>query len=124
MSLSARIAHYSLAATLWWLPSAVVYAQDLDKPFGAVGLIELFSELFKFALFLIVVAAAIFIGIGAYFYFAAAGNAELAGRGKQYINQAIIGLVLGLIAWVLLNTINPQFTSGLHTPDYIPILGR
>lgn len=36
------------------------------------------------------------------------------GNGKQYIMNAIVGLVLALGAWVILNTINPDLASDLN----------
>lgn len=84
---------------------------DLDYPFGSGELKGMAREAFNWAIFIIVVSAAIFIGIGAYFYFAAAGNAQLAGQGKEIITRAIMGLVIALIAFVILKTISPQFTD-------------
>lgn len=88
----------------------------LDQPFQATELREWVAAVFKLGLTLVIIAAAIFIGIGAYMYFAAAGNAEYAGRGKEYIWRSIMGLVLALISWVILTTISPQFTKELREP--------
>lgn len=92
-------------------PRAAAQTQDLDYPFGRGSLIGIVQGAFDFGVILIVLTAAIFIGIGAYMYLAAAGNAETARAGKEYITRAIMGLVLGLIAWIILNTIHPQFTQ-------------
>lgn len=87
----------------------------LDFPFQAPGAaitlrgITLLAS--QFAIFLIIIAAAIFISIGAYFYFAAAGNASYAEAGKEYLRRSLFGLVLGLIAYILLQTISPQFVD-------------
>lgn len=97
---------------------------SLDLPFGGEPvLLPLFREAFKWGITIIVLAAAIYIAIGAYFYLAAAGNAKLAEQGKELITRAIMGLVLGLVGWIILNTINPQFAQQLHTPSPIPLTG-
>lgn len=92
-----------------------VYAQgggsDLDYPFGAGSFRQIAAAAFELGIYFIVVAAAIFIAIGAYMYFASTGNAEYARQGKEYIWRSIMGLILGLIAYVLLKTISPQFTD-------------
>lgn len=83
----------------------------LDQPFPARTLPELTDAIFRFGIIIVVLAASIYIAIGAYMYLFAAGNAELARAGKEYITRSIMGLVLGLLAWVILNTISPQFTE-------------
>ncbi len=84
----------------------------LDAPFGNItGISGLMSAVFRFGIIMIIIAAAIFIAIGAYMYFIAAGNAEMAKTGRTYIERAIIGLVIGLFAWVILNTINPELVN-------------
>lgn len=90
----------------------VAFGQTLDEPFGKQETIGgLTNAIFRFGIILIVLAAAIYIAIGAYMYLVASGNAESAKTGKDYISRAIIGLILGLLAWVILTTISPQFTE-------------
>ena len=84
---------------------------ELDYPFGSGSLSELAVTAFDFGILLIVFAAAVFLAIGAYYYFAAAGNAQLAAEGKAIMSRAIFGLILGLIAWILVKTISPQFVE-------------
>lgn len=94
---------------------------QLDQPFGKTDLMGMLQAGFQWGIMLVVIAAAIFIAIGAYYYLAASGNAELAGRGKETIQRAIMGLVIGLIGWVILNTVQTQFTTGLRPPSPIPL---
>lgn len=97
------------------LSGTVVTAQDrsLDFPFGdspaSIGVLA--DAAFQSGIALIVLAAAVFLTIGAYYYFAAAGNAQLAAEGKAIMSRAIFGLILGLIAWILIKTISPQFVE-------------
>lgn len=91
----------------------------LDRPFNVQeqSLRGLAAAIFQFGIILCIIAAAVYIAIGSFYYFAAAGNASLAGQGKEIIQRSIIGLLLALIAWVLLNTISPQFTQ-LRDPQF------
>ena len=67
----------------------------LDQPFpGAETTPQLANALFGFGIIIVLLAAAIYIAIGAYMYFIAAGNAEMAKTGKDYIQRSIIGLIL------------------------------
>lgn len=101
--------------------SPVAFAQpgqepgpNLDEPFGTHDNIStLVANIFSFGIYIIIIAAAIFIAIGAYFYFIAAGNAEMAKTGKDYIQRSVIGLILGLLAFIILQTISPQFVRDL-----------
>jgi len=99
------------------LTSFSAYAQgsadNLDKPFGDVtDMGTLTNAIFQLGIGACVLAAAIYIAIGAFYYFVAAGsNAKTAEKGKEIIERAIIGLVLALVSWILLNTIHPQFTN-------------
>lgn len=122
--LAIQIATGAVLPTIALVQGNVATAQDdLDRPFGKdpkAGFTAWTNEAFRFGLILVVLAAAIYIAIGAYMYFAASGNAELAKTGKEYITRAVMGLVLGLVAWVILQTISPQFAKELTDPSLSP----
>ena len=62
----------------------------------------------------IVGISALFMGtFGAFVYLTSAGNTSRAGKGKEIIIDAIIGLVILLFTWLILNTINPDLVN-LH----------
>ena len=94
-------------------PAATGGGPSLDQPFphAGAGLPGLVGEIFKLGIALIVIAAAIFIAIGAYMYFLAAGNAKYAETGKEYISRSVMGLILGLLAYIILQAISPQFVE-------------
>jgi hypothetical protein len=64
----------------------------------------------------IVMIGLISIVIGAYFYMTAGGEAKRVDMGKDFIKAAISGIVLALTAWLILNTISPQFASNIQEP--------
>lgn len=91
--------------------------QEIPGAQGDVGFVEYVQALFAFGLQIIVLTAAIFIVIGSYAYFASGGNAAMAEKGKEIITRTIIGLLLALVGWIILNTISPQFASDLREPQ-------
>lgn len=102
-------------------PLRVLAQGQLEQPIrGAQDLefVPYIQALFALGLQIVVITAAIFIIIGSYHYFAAGGNAASAERGKEIITRSIVGLLLALVGWVILNTISPQFASGLKKPEF------
>jgi len=92
---------------------------DLNKPIqNADTMLALTQAIMELAIGLCVLAAAIYIAIGSFYYFAASGNAKLAEQGKQIITRSILGLIIALISWLILNTIHPQFASQLKDPKF------
>lgn len=94
-------------------------ATQLEQPIGRLkqaDFVTYIQALFAFGLQIIVLTAAIFIVIGSYAYFAAGGNAAMAEKGKEIITRTIIGLLLALVGWIILNTISPQFANDLQAP--------
>lgn len=81
----------------------------VQDPSSASTVQQWASIVFQFGITIVVISAAVFIGIGAFFYFAAGGDAAMAGQGKEIVSRTIFGLVLALVAWVILKTISPQF---------------
>lgn len=72
------------------------------------------------------ILAGIMIMIGGLLYLTAGGSPERVGNAKSYIGNALIGLVLLLTSYVVLQTINPQlvqfsrFTIPLIRPARLP----
>ncbi len=51
------------------------------------------------------------LGIGAYQYIMSIGNTAQMANAKNTISYAILGLVLGLLSWIILYTINPNLVK-------------
>jgi hypothetical protein len=66
------------------------------------------SGVYKFGLWAVGIAALLMLSIGAFMYLTSAGNNAAMGSAKGVIVDAIIGLILALVAWLLLNIINPD----------------
>ncbi|MFC1637933.1 hypothetical protein ACFL2R_00770 [Patescibacteria group bacterium] len=64
--------------------------------------------LYKFAVWSVGIAALLMISIGGFTYFTAAGNASKAEKAKSIITDALWGVVAVMLAWFMLNIINPD----------------
>lgn len=64
--------------------------------------------LYKFALIAIILSAVFMLSIGGFFYLTSAGNTSALSTAKSIIFDALIGLVIALAAYLILNVINPD----------------
>ncbi|MDO9231229.1 MAG: transglycosylase SLT domain-containing protein [bacterium] len=68
-------------------------------------------SIYKFGLWAIGTSAMFMIMIGGYMYLTSAGNNSQTGKAKGIITDAIAGLILALVSYVLLYTINPELVQ-------------
>ena len=69
------------------------------------------KQIINFGFAVIGILAMFMLAIGAYQYLMSAGNIGSAESAKATIGSALGGLALGLCAWLILNTINPDLVS-------------
>ncbi len=69
------------------------------------------SQVYKFGLWFIGVAALFMITFGGYVYLTSAGNNSSMEKAKGVITDAVIGLLLALSAWLILYVINPDLVQ-------------
>lgn len=69
------------------------------------------KNLYLLALWIVGICALFMLVIGGFLYLSSAGNTALIGSAKKTITGALIGLVIALITWLILNTINPSLTT-------------
>ena len=84
------------------------------------------SAIYKFGLAVVGICALIMLAIGGFMYATSAGNNAAMEKAKSVITDAIIGLILALLAWVILYKINPDLVSmntmnklGINEPSTI-----
>lgn len=86
---------------------------------GSAGEQKTFTDyitgLYNFALAFVIIAALLMITIGGFYYIVSAGNQAQAGTAKKIITDAILGLVVVFVTWLVLYTINPDLLN--TTPD-------
>ncbi len=85
---------------------------------GIDTLQEYLESLYKFGIAIVAILAVVMIGIGAFMYIVtSAGNAGKLANAKEIITNAIVGLVMALLAWLILFIINPDLVgTTLTTP--------
>jgi hypothetical protein len=69
------------------------------------------KQIINFGFAVIGILAMFMLAIGAYQYLMSAGNIGSAESAKATIGSALGGLILGLCAWIILNTVNPDFVG-------------
>lgn len=69
------------------------------------------SAVYSFAIWAVGIAALLMISIGAFMYLTSAGNNAAMSSAKGVITDALIGLVLAMLSWLLLYIINPDLVS-------------
>ncbi len=69
------------------------------------------SAIYKFLIWTAGITSLFMISLGAYMYITSAGNQAAMSKAKTFIFDAAIGLILVLVAWLILYTINPNLVS-------------
>lgn len=64
--------------------------------------------IYRFGLWTIGIAALLMITIGGYMYITSAANKNNVGKAKTIITDAIVGLILAMVSYLLLYVINPE----------------
>lgn len=80
------------------------------------------KAVYKTALFIIVLSAVLMLTIGGFMYLTSAGNTSAMGTAKGVIFDSLIGLVIALTAWLLLNVINPDLVN-INIQGLSPVAG-
>lgn len=80
---------------------------------GEVSPGPLFERLFFFGLGLVGLATLIMLVVGGMMYLTAGDSQDQTKRARGYMTNAIYGLVLAFISWLILYTINPDLVKGL-----------
>ena len=105
-----------------FIPSTTIPGSDFvaNKPIDieSDSLGKYIIAIYNYGIGLVSVLAVVMIMYGGFRWIFAAGNASRIGEAKSTIISALVGLILALGSWMLLNTINPALTSfkPLYTP--------
>lgn len=106
---------------LFFLPSLVFAQGDVSRGLGGIRLLfpiggiagsqtltgpgGLIYRIISLLLFVAGGLAVLFVIIGGYQYITAAGNEEQSEKGKKTLVNAIIGVVVIVLAWVIINVV-------------------
>lgn len=80
---------------------------------GTPNLATYLRGIFRMLLIVAVVLSVIMIVIAGFQYVASSANPQGKGEARKRLSGALIGLVLALGSWLLLDTVNPNFASDL-----------
>lgn len=98
--------------------AAVAQAQGAQNSLQFLGnpqnIGDLVANLYYFGLGIVAVAAFIMMVLGGFTYMTAGDNPGRIKEGTDYIKNAIFGLLLALISWLILFTINPDLVRSLN----------
>jgi hypothetical protein len=86
---------------------------------GPINLSQYVVGLYNFLLSIVGIVAVMMLIIGGMKYIAAAGNASVISDAKDTIWNAILGLLLALLSWVIVSTINPDVLYIKHPASSI-----
>ena len=81
---------------------------------GARTFGDLIYEIISIALFVAGAVAVVFVILGGYQYMTSAGNEEAAEKGKQNVINAIIGIVIIIMSYVIITVV----ANLVGTPNY------
>lgn len=97
------------------LPSSIdVLAQDSN------AIVRYMSAAFNVATALIVGVALILIVVAGYLYVTAGGNAQRVSFAKSLVGTSLLGIILALTAYIILDLFSPRFASQLQQPSPPP----
>lgn len=98
-----------------------IQMEEIPGQTGATGrnnLIGYLESLYTFGIAIAAILAVFMIALGAFLYVVtSAGNASKIADAKKMITNAIVGLVLALIVWLILFVVNPDLIGGGITLD-------
>ncbi len=69
------------------------------------------EAIYNFAAMMVGIVGVLMFLVGGFQYMISAGNRGMAGEARKTMINALIGILLVLFAWVLLNTINSDITN-------------
>lgn len=85
----------------------------LNIPPGA-DLGDTIARIYTFGMGLVGLSALVMFIIGGVLYMTAGDSQERAGRGRKFIGNAIFGLLLALLSYLILFTVNPELVKPLN----------
>ncbi len=93
-------------------PAGLVQCGGVDQPVCDKGeFYKLLSRLFKYLVFISGIVVVLSIAMGGFFMLISGGSEEKVSYGKKTMRASIVGLIIVLTAWVMVNTIITVFTN-------------
>jgi len=107
------------------IPGSEAFQAGEKVPISSGSIIAYLSDIYEWSVRAIAVIAIIMIMIAGFQWMTAAGNASAIGQAKSRINSSLIGLLLAIGAYSLLNFVNPSLvylrTLDIGNVDYVDL---
>ncbi len=103
-------------AIFFFLTNSPVFAMEVNLHLGSNDLPHYVSFLFSWLIAIAAGLSVIAFAVGAIGLIISVGNAEAASNSKGRMKSAVLGLILTLSSFLILNTINTNFTSPALAP--------
>lgn len=79
------------------------------------------KAIYRMALIIVTLSAVFMLSVGGFMYLTSAGNTASINSAKGIIWDSLIGLVIALSAWLVLNVINPDLVGGNVESTFSPV---
>jgi hypothetical protein len=96
--------------------ASLAQAQMLEEFFGTNSVREpgdIIPALYKFGLGLVAISALGALIVGGVYYMTAGGSQDRTKKGRTWLGNGVFGLILALLSFLILNTINPDLVKKL-----------
>lgn len=93
------------------LAQSYVPMEKLPGSPGAASFKDYVLAIYNFAIWTVGIAAFFMISIGGFWYFTAAGNTSKTTKAKEIIGDALLGVIVSMVAWLILYVINPDLVN-------------
>jgi len=107
------------------IPGSEVFRAGEKVEISSGSIIAYLSDIYKWSVGAIAIIAVIMIMIAGFQWMTAAGNASALGQARSRINSSLIGLLLAIGAYSLLNFVNPSLvylrTLDIGNVDYVEL---
>ncbi len=112
-----RASFFISATFLWFLPwglEAAGWKPEVGIPTMSgkdANFYTYVEAIYNFAAMMVGIVGVLMFLVGGFQYMVSAGNRGMAGEARKTMINALVGILLVLFAWVLLNTINSDLTN-------------
>lgn len=103
---------FLIAILILLVPSIAFAANPCSKEdVGTGSLARCITQIYTWSIVVAAILAVLMVTLGGYLYMTAGGNAEQSTKGKDFIWQALAGLGILFLSYIILATINPDLVN-------------
>jgi len=107
---------YFLLSTLIVEAALVPCGTSTTPPCTWCHLMQLIKNVIDFLMYIVIPLAAVMIVVGGIFIMTAGGSTERVSKGREIVTAAIVGLLIALLSWLIIDTIIKIIAGGSFGP--------